>query len=209
MAAEQQHWDGIYGQRAEDALTWFEAVPSVSLGLVRAHLGPGEAFIDIGGGASRLVDALIELGLGPLSVLDISGAALKVSKKRLGARAQDVTWIDTDLTKWQPDRDYALWHDRAVFHFLTKADDRAAYARAMTTALGPHGTAIIATFAEDGPQMCSGLPVVRYSPESLAAELDRLHPGLFDLIDSKYHTHTTPKGNGQRFQYSVFRKKTP
>ena len=110
------------------------------------------------------------------------------------------------MTDWQPDRSYAVWHDRAVFHFLTASEDRAAYAGVMRDALRPRGTAIIATFADDGPEMCSGLPVARYSPDDLDHELKRLLPGQLEMIEAKRHMHVTPKGNRQSFQYSVFRK---
>lgn len=206
MAGRQKHWDDVYGARSENALTCFEATPAVSLDLVREHLQPGEPFIDIGAGASRLVDALLEEGFGPLTVLDLSAAALAVSRQRLGPKADDVAWIEADITVWQPERGYAVWHDRAVFHFLTGAEDRAGYACALAQALRPGRTAIIATFADDGPEMCSGLPVVRYAPEELAQELDRLLPGRLEMFDARRHMHVTPKGNRQSFQYSVFRK---
>jgi trans-aconitate methyltransferase len=205
MEARQEHWDGVYGARSEDELTWFEATPSVSLELVRMHLQLGDAMIDIGAGASRLVDALLDEGFGPLAVLDLSGSALGVSKKRVGARGDSVEWIEADVTVWQPRREYEVWHDRAVFHFLTEIDERAAYARAMSKALRPDGVAIIATFADDGPEKCSGLPVVRYAPEQLAQELNRLAPGKFEMISAQRHVHITPKGNRQSFQYSVFK----
>jgi trans-aconitate methyltransferase len=135
MVGGQVHWDRVYGARPEDELTWFEATPALSLELVRAHLHPGDPFIDIGAGASRLVDVLLDEGFGPLTVLDLSGAALAVSRQRLGARGDDLAWIEADITRWEPDRTYAVWHDRAVFHFLTSADDRAGYARALSAAL--------------------------------------------------------------------------
>lgn len=207
MAGGQEHWDSVYGSRSEDALTWFEATPSVSLDLIREHLCPGDPFIDIGAGSSRVVDALLDRGYGPLEVLDLSSAALAVSRRRLGPRADDVAWIAADITTWQPDHDHAVWHDRAVFHFLTEAEDRAGYARALAQAVRPGGIAIIATFADDGPEMCSGLPVVRYAPEELAQELDRLLPGRFELLNARRHMHMTPKGNRQNFQYSVFRRR--
>jgi SAM-dependent methyltransferase len=152
------------------------------------------------------VDVLLEEGFGPLTVLDLSGAALAVSRQRLGARGDDVAWIEADITTWEPDRPYAIWHDRAVFHFLTEAEDRAGYARALSGALRAGGIAIVATFADDGPEKCSGLPVVRYAPEALAQELDRLLPSRFEVLDARRHMHVTPKGNRQSFQYSVFRK---
>ena len=146
-------------------------------------------------------------GFSPLTVLDLSGSALEVSRQRLGDRGDGVNWIEADVTTWQPDRDYAVWHDRAVFHFLTDAEARTAYAQAMCQALRRDGVAIIATFADDGPEKCSGLPVVRYAPEELEQELTRLVPGQFEMISSLRHMHITPKGNRQSFQYSVFRKK--
>ncbi len=209
MTGGQEHWDGVYGARSEDELTWFEAAPSVSLDLVRTHLRPDEPFIDIGAGASRLVDRLLDEGFGPLAVLDLSGAALEVGRQRLGPRADGIDWIKADITTWEQDRHYAVWHDRAVFHFLTATVDRAGYARALSDALQPGGIAIIATFAADGPELCSGLPVVRYAPEDLAQEFDRLLPGRFERLDARRHMHITPKGNRQSFQYSVFRKAGP
>lgn len=206
MAGGQEHWDGVYRARPEDELTWFEATPAISLDLVRAHLRPGEPFIDIGAGASRLVDVLLEEGFGPLTVLDLSAAALAVRLQRLGAGGDDVAWIEADITRWEPDRTYAVWHDRAVFHFLTASEDRAGYARALSAALRPGGIAVIATFADDGPEKCSGLPVVRYAPEALAQELDRLMPGRFETVGARRQMHITPKGNRQSFQYSLFRK---
>lgn len=207
MTGRREHWDSIYDARAEDELTWFEATPSVSLEFVRAYLKPGESVIDIGAGASRLVDTLLVAGLGPIAVLDLSDSALEATRQRLGARGADVKWIEADVTQWESDRVYAVWHDRAVFHFLTEAADRAAYARAMANALRPGGVALIATFADDGPEKCSGLPVVRYASDDLAREFDHLLPGLFERIDARRHVHITPKGNQQSFQYSVFRKK--
>lgn len=207
MVGRQEHWDGVYGARSEDELTWFEATPSISLELVGLYLRLGDALIDIGAGASRLVDALLDKGFSPLTVLDLSGSALEVSRQRLGDRGDGVNWIEADVTTWRPDRDYVIWHDRAVFHFLTDAEARAAYAQAMSQALRPDGVAIIATFADDGPDKCSGLPVVRYAPEELEQELTRLVPGQFEMISSRRHMHITPKGNRQSFQYSVFRKR--
>lgn len=209
MAGKQEHWDGVYGARSEEELTWFEATPSISLELARLYLQPGDALIDIGAGASRLLDALLDEGFSSLSVLDLSGSALELSRKRIGARGDSVEWIEADVTTWRPSRKYSVWHDRAVFHFLTEADGRAAYADAMSEALRPRGIAIIATFADDGPEKCSGLPVVRYTPEGLAQELNRLAPGKFEMINSRRHAHITPNGNRQSFQYSVFRRKDP
>lgn len=206
MLGRQEHWNEVYGSRDDDELSWFEESPSLSLQLVRDHLQPGQAFIDVGGGTSRLVDALMKEGFGLLSVLDISTSALAVSRNRLGAQSADVTWIEADITEWVPDRTYSVWHDRAVFHFLTELDQRAEYAGVMARALGPGGFAIIATFAEDGPEKCSGLPVVRYSAASLAGHLNALVPSMFVLQAEHRHMHVTPKGKRQSFQYSVLQK---
>ncbi len=206
MDRPSEHWNTVHNDRSEAALTWYEEQPSLSHELVMKYSRPGDAIIDMGGGASKLVDSLAGDGYGPLTVLDVSEAALQTSKDRLGERADIVTWIAADITKWTPGRTFALWHDRAVFHFLTDERDRAAYVSAMDTALVPGGKAIMATFAEDGPEMCSGLPVVRYSSEGLAQTLDSLAPGQFQIIEARQHTHVTPKANRQRFQVSVFTK---
>lgn len=207
MTERQTHWDDVYRDRPEDRLTWFEAEPGLSLELIRAQVVPGEAIIDVGGGASRLVDALLAEGLGPVSVLDVSPESLAVSRRRLGDAAERVSWLVEDITDWAPPRDaWMLWHDRAVFHFLTEQADRARYVAAMQDALLPGGTAILATFAEDGPETCSGLPVTRWAPEALAAELERLAPGAFLPVEARRHLHVTPKGAEQRFQFSVFRR---
>ena len=205
-AGVQSHWDGIYDARPDEELTWFESTPSLSYALVTRHLRPGDAFIDVGGGTSRLVDFLLKEGFGPLAVLDVSTSALAACRDSLGKRGDEVTWIAADVTSWQPDKPYTVWHDRAVFHFLTAPNDRAAYARTMAEALRPGGVAVIATFADDGPEMCSGLPVVRYAPDALVQEFDGLIPGKLELMEAKRHMHVTPTGNRQSFQYSVFRK---
>jgi SAM-dependent methyltransferase len=206
METRSRHWNTVYGARNEEALTWYEERPAPSLELIKAHARPGDAIIDVGGGASRLADALVAEDYGPVTVLDVSQAALEASRARLGEAGERVTWIAADITAWTPAATYALWHDRAVFHFLTDARDRAAYVAAMNAALPPGGTAIIATFAEDGPETCSGLPVVRYSPETLAKTLDDILPGRFRSIGGRLHTHITPKGNRQQFHISVFAK---
>jgi ubiquinone/menaquinone biosynthesis C-methylase UbiE len=200
------HWDAVYGARTEQDLTWFEDRPDLSLSLIADFGGPGRAVIDIGAGTSRLVDHLLAEGYGDVTVLDLSKSALDLAKTRLGEVAKNVHWIAADITRWSARRLYGVWHDRAVFHFLTRQQDRAAYVAAMQGALEPGGHAIIFSFAENGPQRCSGLPVVRYSPEGLASELEHHAPGAFKVIEARRFSHTTPKGNQQRFQVSVFRK---
>ena len=159
----QSHWQKTYSDRGEAGVSWFEQRPEVSLDLI-ARIGATAAssLIDIGGGASRLVDALLDAGWRSLAVLDISNVALDAARQRLGGAASQVDWIVADVTRWRPGRTYDIWHDRAAFHFLTDAADRDAYVERLTTAVKPGGHAIIATFAPDGPERCSGLPVMRY-----------------------------------------------
>lgn len=200
----RQHWDEVYRQKAEQDVSWFQAEPALSLDLIRrAGVAKQEPIVDVGAGASRFVDRLLAEGYSDLTVLDIAEAALQKSRARLGSAADRVNWIAADVTCWQPAKRYRLWHDRAVFHFLTEAADRAAYRETLGSALMPQGIAIIASFALDGPERCSGLPVQRYSPESLAAELGE----DFRLLEQKSEAHTTPAGKLQLFQYSVFRRK--
>jgi len=199
----KDHWESIYGTKSEDEVSWFQASPSVSLDLVaREGVGTDSKIIDIGGGASRLVDALLERGFAHVTVLDIAEAALDQARRRLGTRATSVTWICADITRWTPGSPYDVWHDRAVFHFLTEARDRDAYKAALRASLRPGGIAIIATFALDGPERCSGLPIVRYSPQTLAQELGP----AFSLLDSATQEHHTPFATVQKFQFSRFRR---
>ena len=200
----QAHWENLYATRGEGEVSWFQEHPTVSLDLIRAAgATPHSSVIDIGGGASRLVDALLDEGFDAVTVLDISAAALAAAQRRLGAKAAKATWIVADMTTWEPAALYDLWHDRAVLHFLTEASDRAAYLARLTKALRPGGHAIIGTFALDGPERCSGLPVVRYDGESLAALLG---PG-FERVATQPHAHQTPTGAIQRFQFSTFRSR--
>ena len=202
------HWDTRYAGAEPERLSWFEAAPTLSLRLIRQAAGAEASVIDMGGGASRLPDALLDAGYRDITVLDLSAAALARSRARLGDRAAAVDWQVADVTRWQPARRYDLWHDRAVFHFLTDAGDRAAYARALNSALAPGGTAILMSFADDGPEKCSGLPVQRYAPEVLIAEIEQLLPGQFEVKETGRFAHATPGGAEQRFQYVVFQKRT-
>ncbi len=197
----QRHWDEVYSQKAEDTVSWFQVHPDLSLELIRAAgVAPADPIIDVGGGASRLVDHLLAAGFTDLSVLDIAATALERAGVRLGPAALKVQWLVADVTRWRPVRLYRLWHDRAVFHFLTEATDRSAYLANLKAALTPGGHAVIASFAPDGPERCSGLPVQRYSPESLAAELGP----AFRLKHKRAESHLTPAGRVQQFQYSLF-----
>jgi SAM-dependent methyltransferase len=199
----QAHWQGVYTSKGEAEVSWFQESPAISLELIElAGVSPATAIIDVGGGTSRLVDTLVDRGFQAVSVLDVSAAALETAKVRLGARGNRVEWIIADITTWQPTRLYEFWHDRAAFHFLTDERDRAAYVACLSKALTPGGYAMIATFAPDGPERCSGLPVMRYDAQGLAAVLG----GAFTLATSRRHEHTTPWGATQRFQFSLFRR---
>jgi hypothetical protein len=201
--SKQDHWNAAYSGKGEAGVSWFEDRPEISLDLIR-RIGatPDTTLIDVGGGASRLADALLGEGWTSVSVLDFSGTALRLAMTRLGKAAERVTWIEADVTRWIPDRAYDLWHDRATFHFLIAPEDRAAYIERLCLAVRLGGHAIIATFALDGPERCSGLPVIRYSPATLA---EALGPP-FKLVEERRHVHTTPWGSTQAFQFSVLRR---
>lgn len=196
------HWETIYRAKTEDQVSWFQQTPEPSLTLLAvAGATPDAAIVDIGAGASHLVDVLIGQGFDDVTVLDISQAALDADRTRLGPDASRVTWICSDVTAWQPGRSYDIWHDRAAFHFLTDRVDQAAYATVLTRALKPGGHAIIGTFAPDGPEKCSGLPIVRHDADSIGKLLGK----GFALIDTRRHEHKTPWASVQRFQFSTFR----
>ena len=203
--SRQAHWENVYRAKGERDVSWFEQSPALSLDLIRATgVDSKAAIIDIGGGASRLVDALLADGFEDVSVLDLSGTALATSKARLGARGATVDWLLADVTRWEPPRAYDVWHDRAVFHFLTDAQERAAYAARAFKGVRAGGHVIIGTFAPDGPERCSGLPVVRHDAASIGAVLG----SAFTLIESRRHDHRTPTGKIQRFQFSRYKKNT-
>lgn len=202
----QAHWDKAYAEKSENQLSWFQEVPARSLAMIAAA-SPHGSVIDVGGGASRLMDALLEAGHADVTVLDISQAALDHARTRLGSRAAAVRWICADITQWAPDRSWPgktwdVWHDRAVFHFLTEPEAQDAYIAALTMATRPGAAVILSTFAPDGPERCSGLPVQRYGPASLAARLG----GDFALYDQAAERHVTPWGSTQEFTYAAFRR---
>jgi len=201
----KDHWNNIYASKATDAVSWYQNVPAVSLDIINGlPLEKSSPIIDIGGGASNLVDHLVKSRFSDITVLDIAENALAVSKKRLGDAANSVHWIASDITQahFKPEQ-FKLWHDRAVFHFLTKAEDRQAYIEQLNQALDADGVALIATFALDGPEKCSGLEIVRYSPELLSKTLG----DKFELIKSNKENHQTPAGNQQAFVYCLFKKR--
>lgn len=202
--SSQQHWDAVYRNKPSQTVSWFQPTAEVSLQLIEsAKLLTQARIIDIGGGASTLVDDLLRLNKYQLSVLDLSGAALDVAKTRLGASAQQVSWLVGDITDMTlPTATYDLWHDRAVFHFLTTPEARCAYVAQVRRALKPGGHLLMATFASDGPERCSELPVVRYEPDQLLAELG----GGFELLQQVREAHQTPGGRVQHFVYAHFVK---
>ena len=201
--SRRDHWENVYASKGEDQVSWFQETPALSLELIGlAGVVPGSAIIDIGGGASRLVDSLIAQGYEDVTVLDLSAAALASAQSRIGDKAKRVTWIAADVTAWEPSRSYDVWHDRAAFHFLTEPTDQAAYVARLRRALRPGGHAIIGTFAPDGPERCSGLLVSRYDASSLAKTLG----SGFEVIDTRRHEHVTPWGATQKFQFTTFRR---
>lgn len=202
-ARRHDHWENVYASKGENQVSWFQETPAISLELIGlAGAVPGSGIIDIGGGASRLVDCLVSRGYEDVTVLDLSEAALAAARSRLGEIGGRVTWVAADVTIWEPSRTYDIWHDRAAFHFLTEREDQAAYVARLRRAVRPGGHAIIGTFAPDGPERCSGLLVSRYDAPGLAATLGR----SFELIDARRHEHVTPWGATQKFQFSTFRR---
>lgn len=200
---DKAHWETVYESKPADSVSWFQPSAERSRELIR-RVAPGldAPIIDIGGGASILVDELLRLGYRDLTVLDLAGNALALARQRLGVAAAAVHWIEADVrTAPLPSGHYAVWHDRAVFHFLTDAADRAAYVAQVRRAVRPGGFALIATFAEDGPAKCSGLPVARYSPEALHGQFG----DAFELVSSEREIHETPSGTQQAFIYCLCR----
>jgi len=202
-SGRQSHWQGVYTSRGEKEVSWYQDNPAPSLELIAlAGAARGTAIVDIGGGASRLVDHLLDRNFERVTVLDLSAAALDAAKARLGAKANRVRWEVADITTWSPPASYDVWHDRAAFHFLTGQADQAAYAGRVRRAVNAGGHVIIGTFAPDGPERCSGLPIVRHDAASLSAVLG----SEFNLIDTRRHDHVTPWNAVQRFQFSTFRR---
>ena len=202
-SSRQAHWENVYETKGEREVSWFQESPVPSLELIaQARATPSSAIVDIGGGASRLVDSLLAQGYQDLTVLDLSSAALATARERLGNDADHVKWIVADVTTWQPSERYEVWHDRAAFHFLNAHEEQAAYVECLRHALKIGGHAIIGTFALDGPEKCSGLPVTRHSAETIG---ELLGPG-FKLVDNRRHQHATPWQSVQNFQFSTFVK---
>jgi ubiquinone/menaquinone biosynthesis C-methylase UbiE len=197
------HWDRIYAGTSSDRLSWYEREPATSLRLITAHApGLSASVIDIGAGMSTLADRLLDRGFTDVTVLDISDASLAQLAERLGDRARAVALVRADVLAWQPERSYDVWHDRAVFHFLTSSADRDRYVAQASRVLQPGGSLVLATFAEDGPQQCSGLPVAGYA----AGDLATVFAAAFALIDHEREEHVTPGGVVQPFTWVVLQR---
>jgi len=193
-----RHWNKVYATRSPASLPWHQAHARQSLELIEAVAGPDARIIDVGGGASTLVDELLDHGWHDVTVLDIASTALEIACARLGDRARAVTWLQADVTKVAlPAAHYDVWHDRGAFHFLTDRAGREAYVRQVRHAVRPGGHVLVAAFGPDGPRYCNGLPVVRFSAEQLHAELG----AAFQLVGHVDEQHRTPSGGTQHFVY--------
>jgi SAM-dependent methyltransferase len=201
-----RHWHGVYTERGEQGVSWFAEEPAVSLKLLDvAGIRTDRSVIDVGAGASRLVDELLLRGHRDLTALDVSDHGLAIARARLGAAADDVHWLVADLLDWRPHRRFGAWHDRAVFHFLADPDDRARYRAVLDDTLDADGVLVIATFAQDGPRACSGLPTVGYSADELLHALGG--PGRWiELVRRREH-HVTPSGVDQAFSWTALRRR--
>jgi SAM-dependent methyltransferase len=197
------HWEQVYSTKSEAGVSWYQDDPRLSLELIGAVASAGGGrIIDVGAGASVLVDRLLDLPFGEIAALDISETALGKARARLGERAEQVRWVVADVTEAPALGTFDVWHDRAVFHFLTDPDDRRSYAELARVTVPGGGHLIIATFADDGPRRCSDLDVCRYNARSLASELAE----GFSLVREARETHTTPWGSSQAFFYGIFKR---
>ena len=204
MKERKEHWEQIYADKAPSEVSWYQRAPRVSLELIdKMKLSREARIIDIGGGASNLIDELLRAGYPGLAVLDISHHALSHAKQRLGASASSIEWFEEDVTRFNSPHDFDVWHDRAVFHFLTDPADRALYRETLERTLKPDGRVVIATFAVGGPSRCSGLEIVQYDRSGLSSELG----SSFELIEMVPERHVTPTGAEQAFNFFHFRMK--
>lgn len=202
--SEQQHWDKIYSTKAEDEVSWFQPYPETSMKFVELFNLPLNAnIIDIGGGDSHFVDALLDKGYRNIYVLDISANAIERAQQRLGDRASKVHWIVSDVTKFEPPVQFDYWHDRAAFHFLTTENKVYRYVSIAEDAMRKDGYLILGTFSENGPEKCSGLAIKQYSEASMSARFEI----AFDRIKCIQEDHTTPFNTIQNFLFCSFKKK--
>ncbi len=204
MTSAQQHWDTIYSTKAEDEVSWFQEYPKTSMAFLKNFQLPLTAnIIDIGGGDSCFVDALLEIGYQNIWMLDISGAAIEKTKKRLGQKANRVHWIVADVTEFIPPVQFDFWHDRAAFHFLTTEEKIYQYVSLAEDAIKKNGYLVLGTFSEDGPEKCSGLQIKQYSETSMAARFEL----EFSRIKCVVEDHVTPFNTVQNFLYCSFQRK--
>jgi trans-aconitate methyltransferase len=204
MEEKKKHWESLYKAKGPTELSWTQERPSPSLEwILDAVTDRSAAIIDVGGGTSPLVEFLLDAGYSEPAVLDISGAAIEKAKAHLGVRKSLVEWIEADVTTVMLSRKFSLWHDRAVFHFLTNRPDREKYLTTLRASLTTHGKLLLATFSPNGPGQCSGLDVMRFDESTLAIEIG---PD-FHLIKNLRHTHKSPWGSEQEFQYCLFQKR--
>ncbi len=202
---DKPHWESVYRQKNAMEVSWYQPHLTQSLMLIsEAKLASGAAIVDVGGGASTLVDDLLDQGFTDITVIDLAASALSQARQRLGGRAKSVRWLVGDATtELLPTESVDLWHDRAVFHFLTEQARRAAYVEQVHRCLRPGKFVVLSTFAPDGPQRCSGLPVVRYSPDEL---VDTLGPAFEKVAEAREH-HASPSGVEQSFSYVLCRRR--
>ena len=203
MFDRKKHWGDVYQDKTPSELSWYQKEPKLSLELIRStNAASNDAIIDVGAGTSVLVDYLKKEHYTNLTVLDISENAIAIAKKRLGKSAKSINWIVSDITKFDVFQKFSLWHDRALFHFLTDPSDRGIYVKALINAVRPEGHLIIATFAIGGPKKCSGLEIVQYDSEKMIAELG----DNFKLVEERKEVHITPANKEQKFNFFLFRR---
>ena len=205
MTPDEAHWDAAYTDASADTVSWYQREPTASLALIeRLCIPPEAAVLDVGGGASALAETLVRRGFHDVSVLDVSERALDACRQRLGSDAERTHLLHHDVLAWRPSRRYDLWHDRAVLHFFVEPEQRARYIAGLKSAVGVGAAVILGVFAENGPERCSGLPVLRYS----AAQLSSLLGSEFEPFAQTTETHITPGGAAQPFQWIALIRRT-
>lgn len=209
MEGRQGHWQQVYAEKEPSEVSWFEPDAKSSLAMLDAvGAAPSMSLVDVGAGASGLAAALLRLGFTDITALDVAEEALAAARAGLGAAAGQVSWVVGDVLAWAPVRRFDIWHDRAVFHFLTGPDERRRYLEVVDAALAPGGLLVVGTFAHDGPERCSGLPTCRYSPAGLVAALtDSPHGGEFEVLTQRREEHHTPWGAIQPFTWVGLRRR--
>ena len=204
MLDRKKHWEKAYAGKEPNQHSWYQVRPDISLELIAASgISPDAALIDVGGGESTLVDALLQQNFSRVTVLDVAVSAMAHTRARLGQQADRVRWVEADITAFRSKERFALWHDRAVFHFLTDAEDQERYRETLYSCLLVGGDLILATFAMDGPTKCSGLDIVRYNPKTLQTVLG---DGI-ELLTTRNERHVTPSGKEQSFLYGHFKRR--